>query len=103
MTAGIGGIGKKCWGWVRHVLFYLLFADTKTPGNLLLRNLLKALAMKAKHTAVVDKFKAILPMHLLLEWTNMISEWEQDKTKPNPYTHTEKGDLRYFITFELSC
>jgi len=61
-------------------------------GDLLLRSLLKALAMKKRHTIVNEKFNAILPADLRQEWQEMISRWEQDKSNPNPYTHTEKGN-----------
>jgi len=53
--------------------------------------------MKTKHTDATKKFAAILPVDLLQEWAEMISRWEQDKTKPNPYTHTEKGVIRYLL------
>lgn len=47
--------------------------------------------MKEKHTAVNAKFNATLSEDLLSAWTQMISLWEHDRTKPNPYTYTEKG------------
>jgi len=49
--------------------------------------------MKVKHTAVNEKFNTILPADLRQEWAEMVSQWEQDKTKPNPYVHTEKGTV----------
>ena len=48
--------------------------------------------MKERHTAVLGKFDAILPVSLRQEWQEMISLWEENKTSPNPYTHTEKGN-----------
>jgi hypothetical protein len=53
--------------------------------------LVKALAMKKKHSAVNAKFNDILPATLRQEWTEMISKWEKDKSNTNPYTHSEKG------------
>lgn len=47
--------------------------------------------MKEKHTAVITKFNKILSEGLRQEWQEMISQWEQDKSKPNPYTHAETG------------
>ena len=47
--------------------------------------------MKEKHTDTLSKFSAELSKDLPNIWTTMISEWEHDKTQPNPYTHTEKG------------
>jgi hypothetical protein len=88
---GIGGIGRKYWEWVWLIRFPLQLADAQTAGDLLLRNLLKALSMKEKHTAINEKFNASFPKEVLLQWAEMISRWEQDKTAPNPYTHTEKG------------
>lgn len=60
-------------------------------GELLLRNLLKALLMKTKHTLENKKFDATLPENLRGQWLMMIRDWESDKSNPNPYTHTEKG------------
>lgn len=82
--------------------FYSIPTDTDVLGDLLLRNLLKALAMKAKHTATREKFNAVIHADLRQEWTEMISRWEQDKTQPNPYTHTEKGVVCCFAMFGLS-
>ena len=47
--------------------------------------------MKEKHTAINEKFNTTLPKDVLLSWTEMVSRWEQDKTEPNPYSHTERG------------
>jgi hypothetical protein len=80
----------------------LLFTDVELSGDLLLRSLLKALAMKKKHTAVNKKFDALLPEDLLEEWQKMISQWEEDKKKPNPYTHAEKGSHLLFDHFTPS-
>ena len=74
------------------------FANAETQGDLLLRNLLKALAMRDKHTTINKKFDAILPANLREEWAEMISEWEHNKSKPNPYTHTEKGTFHHPAT-----
>ncbi|KAF9782109.1 hypothetical protein BJ322DRAFT_1009547 [Thelephora terrestris] len=60
-------------------------------GELLLRNLLKALSMKEKHAAINEKFNSSFPKDVLLKWAEMISCWERDKTAPNPYIHTEKA------------
>jgi hypothetical protein len=81
----------------------LLLANVELLGDLLLRSLLKALAMKEKHSDVLKKFNAILPEDLRQEWQEMISQWEQDKKKPNPYTHTEKGSCLLFCRFTTSC
>ena len=58
----------------------------------MLRSLSTALAMKERHVAVLKKLNEILHEDLRKEWLEMISQWEQDKSKPNPYTHVEKGD-----------
>ena len=75
----------------------------KSEGDLLLRNLLNALAMKERHTENLSKFNAELPEDLVFDWTDMISRWEQDKTGPNPYTHTEKGIAIDLVTPTPSC
>jgi hypothetical protein len=69
------------------------FTADAFSGDLLLRSLIKALVMKAKHTSENKKFDATFPADLREEWLTMIRSWEHDKKKPNPYTHTEKGIL----------
>ena len=56
--------------------------------------------MKEKHTAINKKFDASFPKDVLLRWAEMISRWEQDKTAPNPYTHTEKGAVYCYPIFK---
>lgn len=51
--------------------------------------------MKEKHTTVINTFNNILPVDLRQEWQEMVTQWEQDKSKPNPYTYTEKGRFSY--------
>jgi len=62
-------------------------------GELFLRSLLKALLMRTKHMSENKKFDATFPTDLRQEWLTMIRNWEGDKSKPNPYTHAEKGTL----------
>lgn len=77
--------------------------NAETEGDLLRRNLLKALVMKEKHTAVNEKFNTIFPEGLRREWAEMISQWEWDRRKPDPYTHTEKGIISFIPTHTTSC
>lgn len=76
-----------CWNWTLIVF----------SGDFLLRSLLKALLMKEKHTSENRKFDAMFSTHLRDEWVLMIQNWEHDMSKPNPYTHTEKGILIYVL------
>jgi len=71
--------------------------EPRFPGDLLLRSLLKALVMKSKHTAVNEKFDAMFSDELRREWKGMIRDWEINKSKPNPFTHTEKGEYTHAI------
>ena len=84
---------KKILGMGAPLTYQPLFTQRLIifSGELLLRNLLKALLMKAKHTSENKKFDANLPKSLLDRWLAMIQEWESNKSNPNPYTHTEKG------------
>lgn len=66
-------------------------------GGLLLRSLVKALIMKEEHTAVNEKFDAMFSDELRDKWMGMIRDWERDKTKPNPFTHIEKGKHAYTV------
>ena len=60
-------------------------------GDLFLRSLVKALNMKEKHAAVNKKFDAMFSDEHRGEWLRMIRDWEKDRSKPNPFTYTEKG------------
>ena len=85
-------LGENPWNGYNQLIFTLLdIRSPRDPGNLLLRNFLKALSMKEKHTATLLKFNADLSEDLLCDWADMIYQWERDKTRQNPYTHTEKG------------
>lgn len=55
--------------------------------------------MKEKHASENKKFNTMFPAHLREEWLSMIRNWEFDNSKPNPYTHTEKG----ILIFPLRC
>ena len=55
--------------------------------------------MKKKHTAENKKFDSTFPTNIREEWLSTIRNWERDKRKPNPYTHTEKGILTYVLRF----
>ena len=70
-------------------------AEPHSLGDLLLRNLLKALKMKDAHTGVNKKLDAIFSDEVREGWMQMIRNWEQDKSKPDPFTHTEKGRYTY--------
>lgn len=48
--------------------------------------------MKIKHAAVNKKFDATFSDELRDEWLKTIRDWEKDKKKKNPFTHTEKGE-----------
>lgn len=91
---GADGIGRRSWEWVfTSFLAIPTSAADVVLGELLLRSLLKALLTKEKHAAENKKFDTVFSADLRQEWTVMIRNWEHDKSKPNPYTHTEKGIL----------
>lgn len=92
MTIGAGGTGRRFWAWVILHLNHVSWLLTAFTGDLLLRSLLKALLMKSKHASENKKFDADIPQPLRDEWLKMIRSWESDKSKPNPYTHNEKGE-----------
>ena len=95
MIAGAGGIGRRFWAWVCLTLSTVFdLTANGSLGELLLRNLLKALLMKAKHTLENNKFDTTIPENLRERWLTMIQDWESDKSNPNPYTHTETGNAR---------
>jgi hypothetical protein len=57
--------------------------------------LLKALLMKEKHASENRKFDSMFPESLRNEWVLMIRTWERNHSKPNPFTHVEKGTWGY--------
>jgi Kyakuja-Dileera-Zisupton transposase len=65
--------------------------EPRVLGDLLHRSLLKALVMKDKHTAANNRLNEGFTEKLRNGWIKMIRDWEKDKSKPNPFTHTEKG------------
>jgi len=71
--------------------------EPRLLGDLLLRSLSQALIMSEKNAAVNKKFDAMFPDKLRNEWLAMIRGWEEDKSKPNPFTHTEKGRLTHTV------
>ena len=64
--------------------------ESRLSGALLRRSLVKALKME-KHAAVNRKFDAMFSDEVRDEWLRMIRDWEKDGSKPDPFTHTEKG------------
>lgn len=55
--------------------------------------------MKEKHTLENRKFDSMFPESLRNQWLLMIRHWEHDKSKPNPFTHSEKGIT--FVIFQF--
>ena len=108
MIIGVGGIGRKYWVWV-WACFSDLYLSRKLIvflGDFLLRSLLKALLMKEKHTLENQKFDSMFPEDVCNGWLSMIRNWERDKSRPNPFTHMEKGILFcmfQFFTFVYIC
>lgn len=67
------------------------------PGDLLLLNLVKALAMVERHEAVNKKFDDMFSDEVREEWTQAIRNWEEDKSMPNPFSYPEKGQASHMV------
>ena len=96
----ITGFGKSlalCWFTFAHsLLIGLLFAT----------RLKKALVMQLKHGQAFDKFNATFPPAVVDQWEKLVTEWDKDKTKKNPYEEPVAGKsyiLIFFIYTAYDC
>jgi Kyakuja-Dileera-Zisupton transposase len=54
-------------------------------GSSFLKRLKEAYAMREKHRLIFQQFSSTFPPQTVQQWEKVIVEWENDKTKPNPY------------------
>lgn len=47
--------------------------------------------MEKRHKAVNEKFDTMFSDEVREGWTQMIRDWEGDKSKLNPFAYPEKG------------
>ena len=60
-------------------------------GRALLTQLQKAVVMHKKHSEAFEKFSTTFPPDIVAKWDKMVDEWDNDKSKPNPYEEPIAG------------
>ena len=60
-------------------------------GTTLLRKLKNADKVKMEHMLDYLEFTDSLPAQSILEWTNVVEQWEADSSKTNPFVSTTKS------------
>jgi hypothetical protein len=51
----------------------------------------KAAEAKSRQRKVADDFTTTFPCETVQEWKDMVSKWQMDSSKPNPYVSNEQG------------
>jgi hypothetical protein len=62
-----------------------LYSLIPPQGSALFTQLSKAIKMRAKHVALLDKFTKRFKSDTVDAWRRMINEWDADTSKPCPY------------------
>lgn len=76
-------------------MYYLMLISV--PGRSLLARFQKAVLMCARHAALHTEYTAEFDEDTVTAWQLAISEWESDRTKPNPFE--VKETRKYFDVF----
>lgn len=87
------------WNWQKIVgfgmslilqdyIFCLMFSFT---GLLFSAWLKKALVMQVRHRQTFVEFNSTFPPVVVDKWERMVSEWDKDKKKKNPYEEPVAG------------
>ncbi|KAF7441031.1 hypothetical protein PC9H_001380 [Pleurotus ostreatus] len=80
------------WNWRKIVNF----------GKSLLSHYQKAILMSARHAALHAEYSAEFSEADLTAWTQLIIDWEIDRSKPNPFEEKEKHRSMADIRLELA-
>jgi hypothetical protein len=93
MTMPDRGIGAR--SPISVSLITALFRPVVHPfasaGVLFSSRLKKALVMKAKHGQAFTSLNATFPTAVVEKWAKMVSDWDKDKKKKNPYEEPVAG------------
>ncbi len=58
--------------------------------------------MKKKHQEVFDLLSSSFLPSTIDKWSKMVKEWQDDRTKPNPYSepiNSKSYEFRYHLSF----
>ncbi|GBE89394.1 hypothetical protein SCP_1600550 [Sparassis crispa] len=82
----------SAWNWCKLV-------DLESH---LVKHLAEALLMMAKQKAIAEKFTSTFSPATIEKWHQMVAEWDQDKTKPDPYVEPSASMMMAMIRLELA-
>jgi hypothetical protein len=87
MTMRRHGITGRWWALVSYGILGLVcfIYNVSSQGTGLVAQFKKAIHMRAEHEAVFIKFSARFSPQVLSKWEQMVLDWDEDNTKPNPY------------------
>ncbi|KAL6301700.1 hypothetical protein BKA93DRAFT_828035 [Sparassis latifolia] len=68
----------------------------------LIKHLAEALLMMAKQKAITEKFTSTFSPATIEKWCQMVAEWDQDKTKPDPYAELSASMMMAMIRLGLA-
>ena len=89
----------RSWNW-RKITNFGMFTNTDgcclylyylTTGNLFSTRLKKALVMQSKHGRDFAQFTATFPPPTVQQWEKIVTDWDKDKSKKNPYEEPPAG------------
>jgi hypothetical protein len=87
------------WNWKKLInlglsRFFIhldrFFSDL-CEGDSLGKGFPKAFLMKSKHRELAEKFTATFPSSVISTWREMVTAWDADHRKPDPYAEPESG------------
>lgn len=92
------------WNWRKVCnlgMYCISFCLSRTHlsllGPLLLRKLKEAIPERDQHIFNLRDFEEAIPPASLTAWQVMITEWEQDRSKPNPFESEASGMYLKFM------
>ena len=95
------------WNWQKVVsmgaYFCMSFADAIISlGRHLHTKLKEAIPMSKKHSALFNALSATFPAETIVEWTQMVDDWQDDTSRPNPFEETALGMCSLLFKLMLS-
>lgn len=65
-------------------------------GRHLRSKLREALLVSKKHRALLNALSATFYPQTVAEWTQMVEDWQEDASAPNPFEETALGQWHFF-------
>lgn len=89
------GMWRKC-GATQKFNFNVLIIDLGTKFTAQMK---KAVCMRDKHRTAFNNFNNTFPASVVATWDRLVTDWDADKSKPNPYEEPVACMLLCFILF----